>query len=117
LLEFEEIRLNYAIIRSIGDVELPIPKSFFLYFSDDELKEESIPKLENALSEHDFTVDDADIKFQIYFDEQWRKYKILMDVAYWYLESEGDKGIPDIETVEKLYRPDFEEFYKKNRPY
>lgn len=117
MLKFENIELNDSNIKSIGDVEAPIPKSFLLIFSDEELKKELIPKLEKTLDEHDFEREEEHILFQVYYDQQWNKYKILMDIAYFYLESEGDSNIPDMDTVEKTYRPIFEDFYKKNKPY
>jgi len=66
------------------------------------------------IDKYDFEIGDQHILFQVNYDELLGKYIILMDVAYWYLESKGDSDIPDVKIVENIYRPIFEDFYKKS---
>lgn len=117
MLRFENIELNNENVESMGDVKDPIFKSFLLIFSDNELRKESLPKLEKALDEHDFAIENEEICFHVYYNDYLERYTINMTVCYSEYESEGDSKVLDSDTVTHTYRPIFEEFYKKNKPY
>ncbi len=116
MLQFEEIKedtMDDIKIEPIGDSEIPIPKSYILIYTDDELTEKSIPKIWEKLNEHDFEGNAENIDFIIYFDNLNEKSKIIMVLYY----SEDDFNIPEINKIANQYRPIFEDFYKKNKPY
>ena len=117
MLQFEEIIERNLDIRSIGDVEMPIPKDYILVYNDTELLKEFIPDLKEKLDKHNFEIKDGHISFRVYFDDIQEVYKIFMNIYYFYLESEGDSNVPSKEEVSKLYKPAFEDFYNQNMPY
>jgi hypothetical protein len=116
MLQFEEIKedtMDSIKIEPIGDGEIPIPKSYILIYNDDELTEKSIPEIWEKLNEHDFEGNAENIDFIIYFDNLNKKSKIIVALYY----SEDDFNIPEINKIANQYRPIFEDFYKKNKPY
>ena len=112
MLQFEQIKEDTDDI-NIGNKEIPIPKSFILTYTDDELTEDAIPEIWGKLNEYDFGGGAENIDFVIYFDKRNKTCKILMDLYY----PEGDSNVPEIDEIAEYYRPIFEDFYKKNRPY
>ena len=115
MLQFEQIKEDTDDIttENMGDKENPIPKSFILTYTDNELTEEAIPEIWGKLNEYDFGGGAENIDFVIYFDKPNKTCRILMDLYY----PEDDSNIPEIDEVAEYYRPLFEDFYKKNKPY
>ena len=114
MLQFEQIKEDKDInIENIKDKEISVPKSFILTYTDDELTEEAIPEIWGKLNEYDFGGGAENIDFVIYFDNLNKTCKILMDLYY----PEGDSNVPEIDEIAEYYRPIFEDFYKKNKPY
>lgn len=112
MLQFEQIKednLKGFIVKPIGK-DNPM-KYVILVYSDDELNKESLKELLEKLDEHYFEGDAENINFTAYFDDINETYKIIMDLYYL-----PDSNI-DIEEIAKHYRPLFEEFYNKNKPY
>ncbi|MGF7118476.1 hypothetical protein [Methanobacterium oryzae] len=116
MLQFEEIKdetMGDMNMEYIGDKEVPIPKSFILNYTDDELTEKFIPEMWGKLNEHEFGGDVENMDFIIYFDDLNKKSKIIVALYY----SEDDSSVPEINKIAKHYRSLFEEFYNKNKPY
>jgi hypothetical protein len=116
MLQFDEIKEDIMDDRKIehtGDSKIAIPKSFILVYTDDELTEESIPEIWGKLNEHDFNGDAENIDFVIYFDNLNKTCRIIIALYY----PEDDSNVPEINEITKYYRPIFENFYKKNKPY
>lgn len=115
MLQFGQIKedMDDINVENISDGEIAIPKSFILVYTDDELTEESIPEIWEKLNEHNFDGDAENIDFVIYFDNLDKTCKIIMALYY----SEDNSNVPEINEIAKYYRPLFEDFYKKNKPY
>ena len=115
MLQFEQIKedTDDINIENIGDKEIPTPKSFILTYIDNELTEEAIPEIWGKLNEYDFGGGAENIDFVIYFDKPNKTCRILMDLYY----PEDDFNVPEINEIAEYYRPLFEDFYKKNKPY
>ena len=115
MLQFEEIKEDTEDVKieDTGDKETSLPKSFILVYTDDELTEGAIPELWGKLNEHDFDGDAENIDFVIYFDNLNKTCRIIMALYY----PEEDHSVPGINEIAGYYRPIFEEFYNKNKPY
>ncbi len=115
MLQFEQIKEDKddINIENIKNKEIPIPKSFILTYTDDELTEEAIPEIWEKLNEYDFGGGAENIDFVIYFDNLNKTCRILMDLYY----PEGDSNVPEIDEIAEYYRPVFEDFYEENKPY
>jgi len=115
MLQFEEIKEDTEDVKieDTGDKETSLPKSFILVYTDDELTEGYIPELWGKLNEHDFDGDAENIDFVIYFDNLNKTCRIIMALYY----SEEDLNVLGINEIAGYYRPIFEEFYNKNKPY
>ncbi len=115
MLQFEEIKEDKEDIKTenIEDKENYMPKNFILVYTDDELTENFIPDVWGKLSEHDFGGGAENIDFVIYFDNSSKKCRIIMALYY----CEDDSNVPEINEIAGYYRPLFEDFYNKNKPY
>lgn len=117
MLRFDRIELDPVPIKDISDFNRHHCKTYDLIFYDDEFPEEKIDEFKEKLKKQDFEHDDEIIMFTVTTNDFIDTTKILMEVSFFYPESEGDSIVPDIEAVEKTYRPIFEDFYKQNMPY
>lgn len=115
MLQFEQIKedTDDINIENTGDKETSIPKSFILIYTDNELTEEAIPEIWEKLNEYNFDGGAENIDFVIYFDKPNKTFRIIMALYY----SEEDSNVPEINEIAGYYRPVFEDFYKKNKPY
>ena len=115
MLQFEQIKedTDDINIEDSGDKETPIPKSFILIYTDNELTEDAIPEIWGKLNEHDFGGGAENIDFIIYFDKLNKTCRIVMALYY----PENNFNVPEIEEIAGYYRQVFEDFYKKNKPY
>ena len=113
MLQFEEIKedtLEELNVKPIGE-DMPHMKYVVLVYSDNESNMDSLHELFEKLDEHDFEWDAENIEFNAYFDDINETYKITMDLYY-----PPDFSI-DLDEIAKYYRPLFEDFYNKNKPY
>lgn len=114
MLKFKQIKEDEIKIKPIG--KAPYIKSFIFSYVDDELVEDSISELLQKLEEHDFEGNAEYNNFFIIFDELLNQYRIEMDISY-LIDNEDNLTDIKIDDVEKVYRPIFEDFYEKNKPY
>lgn len=97
----------------------PVTQYCSMIFKDDELKREFCEQVEQKLNDYDFTFyEDSKVYFKVKHDSDEKIAKIEMFIVEPNMSSQTDLFTrTESDMMYKRYRPKFEEYYEKIKPY